>query len=258
VDLGLRGKRAAVSGGSRGIGRSIALTLADEGADVAICARGPERLAATLAEIEARRVRGFAQPVQARDGAQMRGWVEASAAALGGLDILVANVSGGGGTDAEGYWRRNFEIDLMGAVRMVEAGLPHLRAARKAGGGGGSIIVMATMAASETFVAPMAYNAVKASLITWGQQLAQKLAPEGIRVNILSPGPTMFPGSNWEMIRVARSRTYRDVLRKQPQGRMATAEEIARSAVFLASPAASWCNGAHLTVDGGWSKRVGF
>jgi NAD(P)-dependent dehydrogenase (short-subunit alcohol dehydrogenase family) len=104
----------------------------------------------------------------------------------------------------------------------------------------------------------MAYNAVKASLITWGQQLAQKLAPEGIRVNILSPGPTMFPGSNWEMIRVARSRTYRDVLRKQPQGRMATAEEIARSAVFLASPAASWCNGAHLTVDGGWSKRVGF
>jgi NAD(P)-dependent dehydrogenase (short-subunit alcohol dehydrogenase family) len=253
MDLGLRGKRAAVSGGSRGIGRAIALTLAGEGADVAICARGPERLAATLAEIEAAGVRGFARAVQARDGAQVRDWVEAAAAAFGGLDILVANVSGGGGTDAEGYWRRNFEIDLMGAVRMVEVGLPHLRRA-----GGGSILVMATMAASETFVAPMAYNAVKASLITWGQQLAQRLAPEGIRVNVLSPGPTMFPGSNWEMIQVARSRTYRDVIRKQPQGRMATAEEIARSAVFLASPAAGWCNGAHLTVDGGWSKRVGF
>ena len=185
MDLGLRGRRAAVSGGSRGIGRAIALKLADEGADVAICARGPERLAATVAEVEARGVRGFAAPVQARDGAQLRTWVEDAAATLGGLDILVANVSGGGGTDAEGYWRRNFEIDLMGAVRMVEAGLPHLRAA-----GGGSIVVMATMAASETFVVPMAYNAVKASLVAWGQQLAQKLAPEGIRVNVLAPGPT--------------------------------------------------------------------
>ncbi|MFN6978212.1 MAG: SDR family NAD(P)-dependent oxidoreductase [Gemmobacter sp.] len=253
MDLGLHGKRAAVSGASRGIGRAIALLLAEEGCDVSICARGPEALADARAAIEARGVRAFDRQLQARDGASLCAWVDDTAAAFGGIDLVVANVSGGGGTDAEGYWRRNFEIDLMGATRMVEAAMPHLRTGREP-----SILVMATMAASETFVAPMAYNAIKAALVTWAQQLAQSVARAGIRVNVLSPGPTMFPGSNWEMIAVARSRTYRDVIRKQPLGRLATAEEVARAAVFLASPAARWCNGAHLTVDGGWSKRVGF
>lgn len=253
MDLRLRGLKAAVTGGTRGIGRAIARILAEEGCDIATCGRAPERIAAVRDDLSALGVRVHSETVQGRDGAQMRGWMRNSVAALGGMDLVVASLSAGGGTDGERYWYRNFEIDLMSAVRSVEEALPALRQSQSP-----SILILATMAASETFVAPMAYNAIKASLVTWSKQLSQQLAPEGIRVNCLSPGPTMFPGSNWEMIRVARSRIHDNVIRQQPTRRMGTAEEIARAAVFLSSPAASWCNGSHLLVDGGYSKRVPF
>ncbi|QBY00032.1 SDR family oxidoreductase [Rhodophyticola sp. CCM32] len=121
-----------------------------------------------------------------------------------------------------------------------------------------SILVIGSMASAESFVGPMAYNGIKAALTTWSQQLAQQLAPRGIRVNCLSPGPTMYEGSNWEMVRIARSRIYETARRGHPAKRMATPAEIAKAAVFLVSPAASWCQGANLLVDGGFSKRVPF
>jgi len=253
MDLHLQIGRAAVTGGTRGIGRSIVQILAEEGCDIATCGRAPERVRAVTADLSAMGVKVHAETVKARDGDQMRGWMRNSITALGGLDICIASLSAGGGTDEERYWYRNFEIDLLSAVRCVEEALPALRQSKSP-----SILILATMAASETFVAPMAYNAIKASLITWSKQLSQQLAPEGIRVNCLSPGPTMFKGSNWEMIKVARSRIHDNVIRQQPTRRMGTAEEIARAAVFMASPAASWCNGSHLLVDGGYSKRVPF
>lgn len=253
MELNLRGRKAAVTGGTRGIGRAIVQLLAEEGCDIATCGRAPERVAAVTRDLSAIGVRVHADTVQGRDGAQMRAWMQQSVAALGGLDLLIASLSAGGGTDEDRYWYRNFEIDLMSAVRCVEEALPALRQSDCP-----SILIVATMAASETFVAPMAYNAIKAALVTWSQQLVQQLAPEGIRVNCLSPGPTMFKGSNWEMIKVARSRIHDNVIRQQPTRRMGTAAEIAKAAVFLASPAASWCNGSHLLVDGGYSKRVPF
>lgn len=253
MDLGLRGLKAAVTGGSRGIGRATARLLAQEGCDISICARGPEQIADAVAEFEGFGVQAHGTRLQARDGAAMRDWARQSAERMGGLDILVASLSAGGGTNSERYFYRNFEIDLMSAVRVVEEARPWLEKSDHA-----SIVILCTMAASETFVAPMAYNAIKAALITWGQQLSQELAPKGIRVNCLSPGPTIYPGSNWEMIRIARSRTYNNAIRQHPTRRMAEADEIARSVAFLASPAASWCNGSHLLVDGGFSKRVQF
>ena len=253
MDLCLSGLKAAVTGGTRGIGHAVVRLLADEGCDVSTCGRAPERVAAVRHMIiDAGKVGHFAS-LQGRDGAAMRDWVKGSVDAMDGLDIFIASLSAGGGTDEERYWYRNFEIDLMSATRGVEEALPALRKSQHA-----SILILATMAASETFVAPMAYNAIKASLVAWSKQLSQHLAPEGIRVNCLSPGPTMFKGSNWEMIRVARSRIYDQAIRKQPTRRMGTAEEIARAAVFMASPAASWINGSHLLVDGGYSKRVPF
>ncbi|MDF3608061.1 SDR family NAD(P)-dependent oxidoreductase [Paracoccus sp. DMF-8] len=253
MDLRLKGLKVAVTGGTRGIGNAIVHLLADEGCDIATCGRAPERIDAVARDVAAAGVRFHGETVQGRDGDAMRQWVRNSIKALGGLDIFVASLSAGGGSDEERYWYRNFEIDLMSAVRGVEEALPTLRQSQNP-----SILILGTMAASETFVAPMAYNAIKAALITWSKQLSQQLAPEGIRVNCLSPGPTMFKGSNWEMIRVARSRIYDNAVRQQPTRRMGTAEEIAKAAVFLASPAASWCNGAHLLVDGGYSKRVSF
>lgn len=253
MDLRLQGLKAAVTGGSRGIGNAIVHLFAQEGCAVATCGRAPERIETLRQQMAAADVPFYGETVQGRDGDAMRGWMRNSVAALGGLDILVASLSAGGGTDEERYWYRNFEIDLMSAVRSVDEALPALRQSKSP-----SILILGTMAASETFVAPMAYNAIKAALVTWSKQLSQQLAPEGIRVNCLSPGPTLFKGSNWEMIRVARSRIYDNAVRQQPTRRMGSAEEIARSAVFLASPAASWCNGAHLLVDGGFSKRVPF
>ena len=253
MELGLRGLRAAVSGGSRGIGRSIASLMADEGCDVSICARGQENIDAAVAEFESKGVRAMGRALQGRDGDAVRGWMRDTVEEFAGLDIVVANLSAGGGTNEERYWYRNFEIDLMAATRAVEEAYPALKES-----GNASILIIATMAATETFVAPMAYNSMKAALVTWSKQLAEHYLPKGIRVNCLSPGPTMFPGSNWEMIKVARSRTYTSAIRKQPTRRMAEADEIARSAVFLASPAASWCVGSHLLVDGGFTKGVQF
>lgn len=253
MDLGLKGLKAAVSGGSRGIGRSIAAHLADEGCDVSICARGQEGIDAAVADFEARGVRAMGRSLQGRDGDAVRGWMRDTVAEFDGLDILVANLSAGGGTNDERYWYRNFEIDLMSATRAVEEAYPALKKSENA-----SILIMGTMAASETFVSPMAYNSIKAALVTWSKELAEFYAPKGIRVNCLSPGPTMFPGSNWEMIKVARSRTYAGVLRQHPTRRMGEVDEIARSAVFLASPAASWCVGSHMLVDGGFTKGVHF
>lgn len=253
MDLGLNGLKAAVSGGSRGIGRAIASNLAAEGCDVSICARGQENIDAALADFRSKGVKAMGRSLQGRDGDAVRGWVRDTVEEFSGLDILVANLSAGGGTNDERYWYRNFEIDLMSATRAVEEAYPALKKSANA-----SILVIATMAARETFVAPMAYNAIKAALVTWSKQLAEHSFAKGIRVNCLSPGPTMFPGSNWEMIKVARSRTYASVERKQPTRRLGEAEEIARSAVFLASPAASWCVGSHLLVDGGYTKGVQF
>ncbi|MCL7466708.1 SDR family oxidoreductase [Phaeovulum sp. NW3] len=253
MDLGLKGLKAAVSGGSRGIGRSIADLLAQEGCDVSVCARGQESIDAAVSGFEAHGVRAMGRSLQGRDGDAIRGWMRETVEEFGGLDIFVASLSAGGGTNEDRYWYRNFEIDLMSATRAVAEAYPALKQSKNA-----SILIIATMAASETFVAPMAYNAIKAALVTWSKQLAEAYAPKGIRVNCLSPGPTMFPGSNWEMIKVARSRTFASAVRQQPTRRMGEAEEVARSAVFLASPAARWCVGSHLLVDGGFTKGVQF
>lgn len=253
MELGLSGMKAAVTGGSRGIGKSIATHLAAEGCDVSICARGPEAIAETRAEIESHGVASFGAALQGRDGEAVRRWTQDTCAEFGGLDVLVCSLSAGGGTNDERYWYRSFEIDLMSAARAVEEAYPYLKKSKNA-----SILVVSSMAAAETFVAPMAYNAMKASLVTWSEQLAQQFAPKGIRVNCLEPGPTMFPGSNWEMIKIARSRTYAGVMRQQPTRRMGTAEEIARAAVFLSSPAARWVVGATLRADGGYTKGVQF
>ncbi len=253
MNLGLRGARAVITGGSRGIGRTIARLLAQEGVDVAVFGRGADTLAEAKAEIESFEVRAYTEVVHGRRGDAVRGFVRRAAEAFGGIDLFVANLSAGGGTDSEPYWRRNFEIDLLSAVRALEEALPFLKQGRHP-----SVLILGSMAASETFVAPMAYNAIKAALIAWGKQLAIALAPHGIRVNILSPGPTLYPDSNWEMIRITYQRVFNAVLREHPLRRFATPEEVAQAAVFLLSPALGWCLGAHLLVDGGFSKRVPF
>lgn len=252
MDLGLKGRRAVITGASRGIGRHIAATLAAEGVDLAICARGEPGVDAAKKELERAGVRVFAKAVDVGDGAALRGFIEESAQALGGLDILVSNVSASAG-QGEAAWRANFEVDLMGTVRACEAALPHL-----AKSDAGSIVVIGTTAAIETFGAPGGYGALKAALVNYASGLAHAVAKQNVRVNVVSPGPVYFEGGAWAMIQKAVPAFYEATLKACPQGRMGTPEEVARAVAFLASPAASLITGENLITDGGFTKRVAF
>ena len=252
MDLGLKGRRAVVTGASRGIGRRIAETLAAEGVNLAVCARGEPGVESARKELERSGVKVFAKAVDVANADALRAFVDESAQSLGGIDILVSNVSASAG-QGEAGWRANFEVDLMGTVRACEAALPHL-----AKSGVGSIVVIGTTAAVETFGAPGGYGALKAALVNYASGLAHALAKQKIRVNVVSPGPVYFEGGAWAMIEKAMPAFYEATLKACPQGRMGTPEEVARAVAFLASPAASLITGVNLVTDGGFTKRVDF
>ena len=252
MDLGLKGRRAVITGASRGIGRAIAECLAGEGANLAICARGAEGVEAAKKELEKSGAKVFAKAVDVANAEALKSFIAESAQALGGLDILVSNVSASAG-QGEAAWKANFEVDLMGTVRACEAALPHL-----AKSGAGSIVVIGTTAAVETFGAPGGYGALKAALVNYASGLAHAVAKQNVRVNIVSPGPVYFAGGAWEMIQKAMPVFYEATLKSCPQGRMGTPEEVARAVAFLASPVASLITGVNLIADGGFTKRVNF
>lgn len=253
MDLGLKGKKAIVTGSTKGIGRRIVEILGDEGASVAVCARNADEVNETVAALKARGIQAFGSPCNVKDGEAYKAWLLKAVEELGGCDIFVPNVSAGGGMDGEKNWYRNFEIDLMGAVRGCETLMPALKAS-----GAGAIVLISTTAAVETFMAPMAYNALKAALITYGKQLSQTAFRRNVRINMVSPGPIMIEGGSWDQVKQAQPDLYNQHVAVQPSGRMGTADEVARCVVFLASPAASWVTGSNLIVDGGYTKRVQF
>jgi NAD(P)-dependent dehydrogenase (short-subunit alcohol dehydrogenase family) len=251
MDLGLSGKKVILTGATRGICRAVADLLATEGADLALCARSADEVAEAVRELSARGVRVFGEAINVRDGEAYKGWLTRAAEQLGGCDIFIPGVSAGGGFDSEKNWVRNFEIDVLHTVRGCEALLPHLEKS-----GQGSIVIIGSTNAVETFAAPMAYNAMKAALITYGKQLSQFTGKKGIRVNTVSPGPIYFEGGAWEMIKGSQPRFYDWAIKQIPAGRMGSPEEIARVIVFIASPAASLVTGANIVADNGFTKRV--
>ncbi len=250
MDLDLKGKKAVITGGSRGIGRAIANVLVAEGADVAICARNEEAVNAAVSDLSGSG-KAIGASVDVADKAALQGWIASAAEELGGIDILIPNVSAGGGQMDEKGWRANLEVDILGTTNAIEAAMPSLEASDA-----GSIVVIGTTAAVEDFLGPQTYNAMKAALIVHSQGLAQALAGSGIRVNAVSPGPIYFEGGAWEFIKNNMEDIYKGALANQPSGRMGSAEEVANAVAFLASPAASWITGVNLVVDGGFTKRV--
>lgn len=236
----LAGKRAVVTGGTRGIGRAIAEALAAAGAAVSVCARG----AAGVAEAQARFA--HAAVCDLADGTAVRRYVGEAAAALGGLEILVNNASGFGSSDDEAGWAASLSVDVMASVRASHAAVPHIAAA-----GGGAILHISSISGLRPSPRTPPYGAVKAALIHYTGSQAVALATQGIRVNCIAPGSIEFPGGTWEQRRLAGDPLHARVLASIPFGRMGTPEEVAEVALFLVSPAARWVTGQTIAVDGG-------
>jgi 3-oxoacyl-[acyl-carrier protein] reductase len=251
MDLGLTGKKAVVTGGTRGIGRAIAMLLATEGCDVAICARTREAVDRTVAELEGAGVRAFGGAVDVADLAALRGWVDEAAAALGGLDIFIANVSALAQGMDEAAWRRGFEIDVMATVFGIEAALPLLERSDS-----GAIVAVGSTAMAEIYGPTRSYAAVKAALLPYIKGLARNLAARNIRANMVSPGNVFFEGGVWDNVRKNNPDMFQQMLARNPTGRMGRPEEVANVVVFLASPRASFITGTNLIIDGALTQRV--
>ena len=253
MDLGLRGKRALVTGGTKGIGRSVAEHFASEGADIAICARNAAAVAEAVSALAAKGGRATGRAVDVADGPALAAWVRDVAVEFGGLDIVVSNVSALAIGQDEASWRAEFETDMMGTVRAVDAAMPFLEASDAA-----SIVVISSVSGREVDFAAGPYGVFKAALIHYAKGLSFQLAAKGIRVNALSPGNTYFPGGVWEKIEHGNPALYQQALALNPTGRMGRPEEMARAVVFLASPAASFITGINLVVDGALTRGVQF
>jgi 3-oxoacyl-[acyl-carrier protein] reductase len=253
MDLGLKGRNAVVTGATKGIGRAIAETLAAEGCNVSICARNPAEVDQAVGALKARGVKVHGAALDVADAKALADWVGASAAAFGGLDIAIANVSALAIGQDEASWQKEFEVDMMGTVRLVNAAMPWLERSKAA-----SIVAISSVSGREIDFAAGPYGTFKAALIHYVQGLAYQLAGKGIRANTVSPGNTYFPGGVWEQIEHGNPQLFAQALALNPTGRMGTPQEMANAAVFLASPAASFVSGTNLVVDGALTRGVQF
>lgn len=250
MDLKLKGNKALVTGGTKGIGRAIAEALSDEGCDVAVCARTDADVQACVESLKKKGVNAYGRGFDIGNADELKGFIADAGKALGGLDTFVSNVSGGNAGGEDG-WRANFEYDVMGAVRGVEAATPLLEASDNA-----SIVMISSTAALEKFIGPSAYNAMKAAVIQYSGALAQELGPKGIRVNAICPGPIMVEGGAWDKIRKGMVAFYDATVAEIPAGRLGKPEEVAAQIALLSSPMGAFTTGTNIVIDGGFTKRI--
>ena len=251
MDLGLKGKSVLVTGGSKGIGLAIAELFAGEGANVAICARNTDDVAKAVKSLRAKDVKASGRGLDVADPGALKAWIEAAAAELGGIDIVVCNVSALAVGDTAESWEKSFRTDMMHTVNSVAAAKPYLEKSKSA-----SIVIVSSVSGFEVDFAAGSYGAMKAALIHYSKGLSNQLVAKGIRVNVVSPGNTYFEGGIWQNIERGNPDLFKSAMSLNPTGRMGTAEEVAAGVVFLASPVASRVSGTNLIIDGALTKAV--
>src|SRR4051794_9313070 len=250
MDLQLTGSRVLVTGGTRGIGRAAVAAFLDEGAVVGFCARSAEEVSATEAALRDRgRVTGTVLDVG--DGEALAAWVQKSAEAFGGLDVVVANVSALAIPDTEENWAASLNVDLMYTVRLVRAALPFLEQSEAA-----SILAVSSVSGRESDFASGPYGTAKTAIVGYIHGLALQLAEKGIRANTVSPGNTYFEGGVWASIENGDPDLFRAAVGLNPTGHMGTPEEVAAPVVFLASPRSARVSGTNLVVDGALTRGI--
>ena len=251
MDLGLNGKHAVITGGSKGIGRAVAEAFAAEGANVSICARNADEVSAAVASLKAKGVKAFGRALDVADPQALAGWISASAAELGGIDALVCNVSALAVGDSADTWEKSFRIDMMHSVNAVAAALPFLEKSSAA-----SIVLISSVSGFEVDFAAGSYGAVKAALIHYAKGLSRQLVGKGIRVNCVSPGNTYFDGGIWQSIEKNMPELFTSTLKVNPTGKFGSPAEVASGVVFLSSPVASRISGSNLVIDGALTVAV--
>ena len=252
MDLGLKGKKVILTGGSRGIGRAALEIFAAEGADVAFFSRNKEQVEAAVASLSKHGGKVIGEVFDLNDLAAYPGWLTSAADKLGGCDIFVPGASASG-AGATGDWDVCFNSDIKGTVIGCETLEPYLEKS-----GSGAVVILSSTAGTETFIVPQAFNALKGALLVYAKQLGQAWGPKNIRVNAVSPGPIAFPGGNWEAIKGAAPELYDATAAQFALGRWGGPDEVAKTIVFLASSASSYTTGTNVVIDGGYTKRVQF
>jgi len=255
MELGLRGKVTVVTGGSRGIGKAIALGFAEEGSRLSLCGRDATTLDQAAGEIKQRGVEVLTVPVDLTDPGGSERFVQATLDRFGRIDVLVNNAGASRQGELEVLteqdWREVYELNFFSTLRMVRLVVPAMKRQ-----GGGRIINIASIWGRESGGA-MTYNASKAAVISFSKALARELAPHGVLVNSVAPGSTLFPGGSWDRRqRENPTRIAQFIKDELPLGRFGRPEEIAAVVVFLASERASLVTGACVTVDGCQSRSL--
>ena len=251
MDLGLKGKNVLVTGGSKGIGLAVAELFADEGANVAICARNAEEVDKVIKALAAKHVKAWGRGLDVAEPVALKQWVEDAAKELGGIDALICNVSALAVGDTAETWEKSFRTDMMHTVNSVAAALPYLEKSKSA-----SITIISSVSGFEVDFAAGSYGAFKAALIHYAKGLSNQLIATGIRVNSVSPGNTYFEGGIWQNIERGMPDLFKTAMALNPTGRMGTPQEVAAGVVFLASPVASRISGTNLIIDGALTKAV--